>query len=178
MSISEILKYLLAAYPNANVNAATVAVYVDMLQDIPVDDLQLVAKQTIAECTFFPTVAELRTRWHTLRTQIGQTGTADAWNQVQREIGRIGSWGTPQFDDPLIKRAVDGMGWRNLCMSENAMADRAHFLKLYESLLQRQDQVNRLLPQAREYVAAQLTEGGQADRVRALIGVATPGQMN
>ncbi len=24
------------------------------------------------------------------------------------------------------------MGWRNLCMSEEAMADRAHFIKSYE----------------------------------------------
>ncbi len=60
-----------------------------------------------------------------------------AWAEIQSEISRVG-WTVvldakrrPLFSHPSIQAAVDAMGWSTLCESENPMADRAHFLKLY-----------------------------------------------
>ena len=64
-------------------------------------------------------------------------GVDQAWTEVQDEIRRVGWTGMldssrrPSFSHPSIQAAVDAMGWATLCESENAMADRAHFLKLY-----------------------------------------------
>ena len=43
----------------------------------------------------------------------------------------------PKFKDPLIQKAVDIMGWKELCLSENQVADRAHFMKIYDKLVER-----------------------------------------
>lgn len=58
----------------------------------------------------------------------------EAWAEVLKEISKTGSWGKPQFNDPLIVRAVECIGWKNMCMSENIAIERAHFLKVFDSL--------------------------------------------
>lgn len=66
-------------------------------------------------------------------------GVDEAWAEVQREIARVGWTGAldpqrkPLFSHPTISAAVEAMGWQTLCESENEVADRAHFLKLYGS---------------------------------------------
>lgn len=61
----------------------------------------------------------------------------EAWAEVLREIGRVGSWGKPKFSDPLIQDAVDCIGWNSICSSEEIMIERAHFLKIYDSIAAR-----------------------------------------
>lgn len=64
----------------------------------------------------------------------------EAWLEVHKQILSVGSYNKPNFKDPLIKKVVEIMGWRNLCLSENQVADRAHFLKIYETLVSRDEQ--------------------------------------
>ena len=45
-----VLKQLFAAYPNTQVPDGTVAIYMRLLQDIPLDELQVVVDQCIAQC--------------------------------------------------------------------------------------------------------------------------------
>ena len=73
----------------------------------------------------------------------------EAWGEVIQAIQRFGFYRSPVFDDPLIARAVDALGWKYLCSSENVVADRAHFAKVYEQFVEREKQDARLLPQAR-----------------------------
>jgi hypothetical protein len=61
----------------------------------------------------------------------------EAWGEVLREVGRVGSWGIPKFSDPLIQSAVECVGWQAICSSEEIMIERAHFLKIYDSIAQR-----------------------------------------
>lgn len=63
----------------------------------------------------------------------------EAWLEVRKKIMGVGSYGTPTFKESLIQKAVEIMGWRNLCLSENQMADRAHFLKIYDTLINREE---------------------------------------
>ena len=58
----------------------------------------------------------------------------DAWGDVLREIGRTGRYRSPQFADAVTARAVARLGWRELCDSDNAVADRARFVQLYDQL--------------------------------------------
>jgi hypothetical protein len=151
METDAILKQLFSAYPNTQVSAQTALVYVRLLQDIPDDELQTIVDQAIATQKFLPTVAELRDMRHGLQN-FGQLSYVEAWDTVLMEIRRIGSYGSPKFEDPLTARVVKSMGWRELCMSENPGIDRAQFRDMYNALLSRQDRDQKLLPQAREYV--------------------------
>jgi len=63
----------------------------------------------------------------------------EAWAEVLGAISGIGFYGSPKFSDSLIKKAVNCIGWRHLCLSENIEIQRAHFLKIYESLSKREN---------------------------------------
>lgn len=146
-----VLAQLFSAYANAKIDEGLVAVYMRLLADIPPADLQAVVDQAIAECKFLPTVAELRERYHTLTRTMGQLSATDAWGVVKAEIRRVGSWGTPTFADPTIAKVVRNMGWLELCTSESPEGvDRAQFERAYNELVSRGEQVQKLLPQARD----------------------------
>jgi hypothetical protein len=168
MSIMPIIRQLVSAYPNAQVTVETIAVYDRLLSDIPPGDLQTVVDQCVAECKFMPTVAELRERYHALTRTIGRMSAGEAWGKVKAEIRRIGSWGTPTFDDPIIARVVRNMGWMELCTSESPEGvDRAQFERAYNDLIARDEQVHKLLPQAREL--AEERTGRQLQHISAFL---------
>lgn len=144
-----ILKQLAAGFSNGQMSDETVAVYARLLQDIPPADLQTVVDQCLAECKFLPTIAEIRERYIALTKSLGALSAAEAWGLVTGQIRAIGSWGAPEFDDPLTARVVEMMGWRELCQSENQMADRAQFMRMYQEIRDRHDRIDNLLPQAR-----------------------------
>ena len=75
------------------------------------------------------------------RTQTGRAGppgAAEAWEEVTRLIRSTGPYRAPAYSCDTVRRAVQSIGWRQLCDSDNPAADRAHFLKIYESLRQNQ----------------------------------------
>jgi hypothetical protein len=146
-----LFKRLFAAYPNTQIADETMGVYVENLIDIPLGELQVIIKQAIATHKFLPTVAEIRDMRHGLQ-HFEQLTYVEAWDTVVKEIRRIGSYGAPQFQDPITARVVKSMGWRELCMSENPGIDRAQFRDMYNALLSRQERDQKLLPQARDYV--------------------------
>lgn len=147
--IRPILKQLFAAYVNSQVTPELVAVYTRLLSDIAPGDLQVVIDQCLAECRFLPTIAEIRERYTALTKTLGALSAAEAWGLVQGQIRAIGSWGVPQFDDPLTARVVEMMGWNALCQSENPAVDRAQFMRMYAEIATREDRIDNLLPQAK-----------------------------
>lgn len=146
IEISQRVGLLAAAFPSAQVQKNTIAVYVQMLKDISLITLDVVVEQCLAECKFFPTISEIRDKAILIP---GQRPTpAEAWGQVLQQITRVGFYGKPFFADDLTARAVEIMDWRQLCTSENTVADRAHFMRIYEQLLNRETEDARLLPAA------------------------------
>lgn len=129
--ITPIIRKLIAAFPHANASTETVGVYVQYLADIPLDHLKVVIDQCIMENEFLPTVHKIRDRYIAMLTP-ERLSAVDAWGLVLKQFLQVGHTGQPEFDDPVVASVVKGMGWRELCLSENQMADRAHFMKLYE----------------------------------------------
>lgn len=138
-----VILFLIAAYPAWTCGNPdfTLSVYERMLVDIPIDVLQAAAIRHVATSRFFPTVAELRDG--ALVANVGHTvaDAGEAWQVVRDAMlsGLTSPDVTPEFA-PLTRRTVDAMGWRELCASENQVADRAHFMQIYERLRQRQAQ--------------------------------------
>ena len=69
--------------------------------------------------------------------------SAEAIEIVFKEISRVGSYGIPKFDDPIVEKTVNCMGWKELCRSdvEDRNIIRAQFFKIYDSFLNREKEV-------------------------------------
>ena len=143
-----VMAQLFSCYPNTQVTTETTSMYDRLLADIPTDELQTVVDQAIAESEFLPTIAKLREMYRKLDS-IGRLTWADAWEAVQKEIRRIGVYQAPKFSDPITVRVVATMGWRNLCVSEQPDTIRAQFRQMYEAFANREEGLEKLLPQAR-----------------------------
>lgn len=110
---------------------------------------------------YLPAVADVRAAALELERGATRTG-AEAWGDVQRAMANEGARKSPGVDfafrDPTVHLVVQSLGWRELCLSENDISDRARFIEAY-------DQVQRR--EKRENVAPML---GEAKRLRELAG--------
>lgn len=153
--IAGIVALIGAAYPNFNPTEHTVEVYFETLRDIPADLLKTAALKSIAEPgrKFAPSVGELRGAVGEIQRAVsGVPSSYQAWQEVMQAMLEVGSYRTPEFSHPLIAETVRVMGWKNLCLSENAVADRARFIQAYEQLAERADNDAMMLPQVRGYI--------------------------
>lgn len=151
-TLDGLMKKLFAAFPNSQATPQTVVVYTEMLQDISLVELEVVINQVLAESKFLPTIAELR-EMHRKLGNVAKLTWADAWELVQKEIRRVGSYQLPKFDDEVTARVVKSIGWRALCASEEPEIMRAQFRQMYEAISNRQDGLDKLLPQSRQLAA-------------------------
>jgi len=65
---------------------------------------------------------------------------AEAWNEVLSLIASVGSYNYPsKFSSVAVQKAVDGVGWREMCMSTKIGIERAHFYKIYDEYIEREE---------------------------------------
>lgn len=134
----EVLAILGAAYPGFELTEFTVGVYIRTLEDLSQEELTQAAYYHIMNNKWFPTIAEIRQAVIEIRRLSGDFVTAvEAWGKVQEEIQRVHASGTPELD-AVTTRVVNGLGWRNMCMSnEDDSILRAHFIKAYDQIMDR-----------------------------------------
>lgn len=136
--IVEVLAVLGAAYPGFDMSEFTAEVYVKMLSDLEPEELTQAAYYHMMNSRFFPTIAELRQATIEIRRLNGDYPLAiEAWGMVLEEIPRVHSYGSPDLPD-LAMRVVRGLGWREICNTTDLDLMRAHFLKHYDQLLDRE----------------------------------------
>lgn len=128
-----VLDALHAAFPRTLMSDETISIYARFLVDIPLAEaLEAVAK-LIARGKGFPTIAEIRELADTRRAPDHDL----AWGEVKRWVSKCGAYGDPSFSHAAVAAAVGSLGWREICLSENEEATRAHFMKAYESARKR-----------------------------------------
>lgn len=160
-SIAQILAVLTAAFPNNKVSKSTLDIYKLTLADIPLDVLEAATLQIITTAKFFPAVSEIRDAATSIMLGLNKIPSAfEAWEEVQTQISLCGDYyryqiaaQVPTYSSPIIAKAVDVMGYRTLCESENIVADRAHFFRVYESLFNRAVDDTKMLPRVKEFSA-------------------------
>jgi hypothetical protein len=104
-----------------------------LLEDIDYADGSAALKRWLATSHWLPAPAQIRTIVSEAKHGRRRPG-GDAWGDVLSEVGRTGRYRSPKFADPVVARAVDALGWVNICDSENQHADRARFVELYDRL--------------------------------------------
>jgi len=109
-----------------------------MLSDLDVIVAKAAIIKVCRESQFFPSVAQVVAAANELDPRNEKLPTAaEAWEEVGRLIQEIGPYRAPKYSCDTVKRAAQSIGWPQLCRGENPEADRAHFLRLYESMRSR-----------------------------------------
>lgn len=141
MTRDEILKALSivkAGYPNFYKGTDDIKNAVALWEMMFADDdnnLVLMAiKMHLSTNKFPPTIADIRECMAKATTQ--EVNSEDAWGKVCRAIRMYGYANKEKAIEYLgdeLGGFTEKFGWRDLCMSENQMADRAHFIKLWDA---------------------------------------------
>jgi hypothetical protein len=137
--VSQVVFMLFAGFPQAHGKDSDerLRVYADMLQDLDFAAARAAVARLLQSSRFLPTIAEVREQAHQLTAGPKRTGL-EAWGDVTRAIRYVGSYGVPDFDDPLVAHAVACLGWRELCLGDNEAALRARFIEAYECMADRE----------------------------------------
>ena len=112
----------------------------EMLGDRSEIEFMLGVKKYIKTSEFAPTIAGINKAIADIITSQAPDGM-EAWNELQMAIRRFGMYREQEALESLsdrTRRVVKSLGFKNLCISENQMADRAHFLRMFESMSSRE----------------------------------------
>lgn len=135
---TELVAMALAAYPTQAARITDVAVramrsmWADGLAHLDVAAVRAALLVHCRTAKFLPSIAEL-CELVAKGAETGRSGMA-AWGDVLKAISRYGVHRVPQFNDPLVKRAVAAVGWSAICNSEEPGVERAHFARVYDRL--------------------------------------------
>lgn len=153
--IAQIISVVSAAYPNFAPTEATAEVYYQTLRDIPADLLKAATLQAISEPgrKFAPSVGEIRGMVLEINKMAhGFPTSYEAWSEVRQQMIAVGTYSKPTFTHQIVADTVKAIGWQSLCLSDNEVAVRAHFIKAYEQLANRAELDAAMLPDVRGYI--------------------------
>jgi len=173
--VTKVLAVLTLAYPRAELKDGMAEVYAGLLTDIPNDILEASAKQIMVESIFFPSLAELRNKSIELMSGVKELPLpAEAWDSASRahvdyrmvdEQNEKGEW-IPitlkyKWIHPLVEQAAKLLGWPKTFPTDNPTADRSQFFKVYESLVNREVEHNKMLPEVKMAAEKYALSSGQ-----------------
>ena len=130
------------------------------LADIPYKLAEVFLQKWVASENWSPSIAEIRHGCADM-TSKETPDWAAGWAEVLKAIGR---YGYMQEEEALAsmtditRQTVERLGWKNICWSDNAVADRANFRQVYEQLVKRETE-RRQLPEALKETIAQIQSG-------------------
>ena len=136
------------AYNNFEIlnNEPKMEIWYDSLKDLDYQECGLAVKRIMMENTFAPMIATIRIAVRDSRPQLPTAG--EAWSEVELAIKKYGmKLGRTAIESmtPITSKIVAGLGWWELCNSTNQSTDRAHFLKMYKEIADKERQ-EQLMP--------------------------------
>jgi hypothetical protein len=176
-TIAKILLMLSAAYPSARLADETPVLYERLLADISDEVLEAAVMDHIARSPFYPKVSELRQAAAEIAANTRAIPpAAEAWGEVARLIPAYGRDRPPQIENPISAQVVAALGWRNLCLSTNQVADRARFIEAYNEYKRRAADQYVTLPAVRQLAASLRMPGLPPGQLPAEAGPETGGE--
>ncbi len=129
-------------YPKENIlpNQQALALWFRELQDIPFQVAEAALRKWVATNKWSPSIAEIRETAATICNGEGQTW-GEGWEKVLKAVKKYGMYNIgPALEslDPMTRQAVEQVGFRDICLSENIGVERANFRMVYETLADRQ----------------------------------------
>ena len=120
-------------------NEQAMELWYQRLADIPANVAEAALNMWVTTNKWSPSIADIREE--AAKVTYGDIPDwGEAWRQVNRVMRKYGSYNPraalAELDD-LTRETVKRLGFMDLCMSTDAMADRANFRMIYEQLAQR-----------------------------------------
>lgn len=178
LEVRDVLKLLAAAYPTQRQRMSNddvrgmAAIYTAGLLDLDAARVRAAVDRLVKSSRFIPTIAELREAAVDVAHGARAPG-GEAWGRCLGLIRRYGSHRWPGIDfevaDPALLATIRALGWAELCGSDNAAADRARFIELYDQLAKSERKEAAIAPGATSRALPQRTTEPRA------IGVLLPG---
>jgi disulfide oxidoreductase YuzD len=154
------------SFPSFEIKEGLIELYCKMLADIPDDILNISAQKCLAECKFFPTIADIRDQSKLiLNKKIGIKTPAEAWEEVVDAVKDGGNYSPHEWSLDIVERAMKAVGGMYfICAECNPEITRAQFMKIYESLMHRKIEDENMLPSEKKYL------GIEDENVKQLVG--------
>ena len=135
---------LQTAYPTKGFldSKEAISLWYQMLQDIPMQQVNDAAKRYIMEEHFPPTIADIRKRCFTQQAA-ALPDWEQGWGEVMNAIHRYGYMREAEALaslNPITAEVVKCMGFQALCQSENAEGDRIAFREIHSRYTARERQ--------------------------------------
>lgn len=120
-------------------NQQAMGLWYQELQDIPYNVAEAGLRKWVTTNKWSPSIAEIREMAESVKCgDIPDWG--DGWEHVLMAIRKYGTYRIPEAMesfDPITRKCVERLGFRNICMSENISVDRANFRMIYEQISER-----------------------------------------
>ena len=154
-------------YPRENIipNDYAMDLWFEQLQDIPFEVAELALKKWVATNKWSPSISEIRkTSKEIMGDEIDDWGLA--WKDAINAIKRYGMYQEKEALEslnPITRQCVERMGYKELCISENIIADRAHFERIYNNFVEREVkrvQIPEKLQSIIDKTTSMMIEGG------------------
>ena len=113
--------------------ANSVKIWYELLKDMTYEIANVSIQKHMATNKFPPTVAEIRSGAAEITSK--HRDWSDGWECFRKAVGRFGYYRREEAFasmDEITRKVVKRLGWKELCMSENIMQDRANFRMVYE----------------------------------------------
>lgn len=139
VEVAKLVALLGAAYPTYPATAETVAVYAEVLADVPWEAGQAAVRDLLLTYERWPSAATIRRRAAEM-AGLTAPSPSDAWGEVTRMAHRHGRSAGVVWSHPVLAEAVRTIGWWEICTSTNQEALRAQFRRTYEELARQADE--------------------------------------
>lgn len=136
-------------YPREKIlpNEQAADLWFNLLKDIPYDVAQVALNKWAATNRWSPAISDIRE----LAAEITSPEVPDwseGWEAVQLALRRYGYYRQAEALatlPELARKAVERLGWQNICLSEELGVERANFRQIYEALANR-EKADRKIP--------------------------------
>lgn len=163
MTIKEfgvLAKALQTYYPKDNLlpSDEAKALWYEQLKDLDYNILSSCLVKWVSTNKWSPTIADLR-ELATGSDNLPQS--PDAWEEVKTAITKYGHWNVQaalESMTPLTRKTVEKIGFYELCSSENEIADRAHFMQMYNIIAEREKKDRQIQPEVKARLETLLNE--------------------
>lgn len=113
-----------------------VDVWMEFMHDVAPSEGVRAMKVHVAESTFFPTIADIRTRVG--KERAGEVNVGEAWEHIRKAVSYYGRYKAPVFENKAVGRAVEALGWREICdtLEPDVPTLRAQFERYYRGFVE------------------------------------------
>lgn len=157
---------LITYYPQGNTLSSTEAMdlWYKRLQDIPASVAMSMLDKWSETEKWPPTIADVRRICTEMQNGV-LPDWSDAWQEVTKAISKYGLQGEEEAYasmSPMTRTAVSKIGWRGICLSENADVIRAQFRQVFQICVNREAEDRQLSPELKAIISGLLEGKGAA----------------